>query len=77
MLRAMESALAGKDFILGDRFSMADVIFGGTIRFMLRFKMLEATPVFSAYSERLGARPALQRSEAKNLAIAKEHGLNM
>src|SRR6185295_8769702 len=76
MLRAMESAIGGRDFILGDRFSMADVIFGGTIRFMLRFKMLEPTPAFTAYSERLAARPALQRAEAKNLAIAKEHALN-
>jgi glutathione S-transferase len=76
MLRTMESALSGRDFVLGDRFSMADVIFGGTIRFMLRTKMLESKPAFAAYSERLGARPALQRAEAKNLAIAKEHGLN-
>ena len=76
MLRAMESALAGRDFLLGDRFSMADVIFGGTVRYMLRFKMLEPRPAFTAYDERLGARPALQRAEAKNLAIAKEHGLN-
>jgi glutathione S-transferase len=75
MLRAMESALSGRDFVLGDRFSMADVIFGGTIRFMLRFKTLESKPAFTAYSERLGARQALQRAEAKNLAIAKEHGL--
>jgi glutathione S-transferase len=76
MLRTMESAIAGRDFVLGDRFSMADVIFGGTIRFMLRFKMLEPKPAFTAYDERLGARPALQRAEARNLAIAKEHGLN-
>ncbi len=76
MLRTMESALAGGDYVLGDRFSMADVIFGGTLRFMLRFKMLEASPVFTAYSERLAARPALQRAEAKNQAVAKEHGLN-
>lgn len=76
MLRAIESALSHGQFLLGDRFSMADVIFGGTIRYMLRFKMLEAKPAFSAYGERLGARPALQRSDAKNLAIATEHGLN-
>ena len=54
---------------------MADTVFGGTLRFMLRFKMLEPKPAFTAYDERLGARPALQRAEAKNLAIAKEHGL--
>jgi glutathione S-transferase len=75
MVAAMESAIAGKSYILGERFSMADVVFGGTVRFMLRFKMLDPTPALTAYSERLGARPALQKSEAKNNAIAKEHGL--
>jgi glutathione S-transferase len=77
MLRAMESAVTGREFLLGDRFSMADVIFGGTVRFMLRFKMLEARPAFVAYSERLAARPALQRADARNLAVAKEHGVAM
>ncbi len=75
MLRAMESALAGREFLLGQQFSMADVIFGGTVRYMLRFKMLEARPAFVAYSDRLAARPALQRAEARNLAVANEHGL--
>lgn len=75
MIRAMEGALQGRDFLLGDRFTMADVIFGGTLRYMLRFKMLEATPTFSAYSDRLAARPALQRGEARNAKIAADHGL--
>jgi glutathione S-transferase len=77
MLRAMESAVSGREFLLGDQFSMADVIFGGTVRFMLRFNMLEARPAFVAYTERLAARPALQRADARNLAIAKEHGLQV
>jgi glutathione S-transferase len=76
MVAAMESAIAGRNYVLGDRFSMADVIFGGTLRYMLRFKMLEATPTFTAYSERLASRPALQRADARNAAIAKEHGLS-
>jgi glutathione S-transferase len=76
MLRAMESAVSGREYLLGDHFSMADVIFGGTLRYMLRFNMLETRPAFAAYSDRLGARPALQRAEARNLAVAKEHGLN-
>lgn len=75
MTAAMESAIAGKTYLLGERFTMADVIFGGTLRYMLLFKMLESTPTFAAYAERLATRPALQRSEAKNAAIAKEHGL--
>jgi glutathione S-transferase len=75
MLGAMERAVAGGAFILGDEFSMADVIFGATLRFMLSFKMVEARPAFTSYSERLAARPALQRAEARNLAICEEHGL--
>jgi glutathione S-transferase len=75
MIAAMESAIAGRSYVLGDRFSMADCVFGGTVRYMLRFKLLEATPTFTAYAERLSARPAAQRADAKNAQIVKEHGL--
>ena len=75
MISAMQSAIEGRSFVLGDRFSMADCVFGGTVRFMLRFKLLEPTPTFTAYAERLGARPAAQRADAKNAQTAKEHGL--
>lgn len=75
MLDAMESAVRKGDYILGDRFSMADVIFGGTLRFMLRFGMLDARPTFTEYAERIGARPACKAAEAKNDAIATEQGL--
>jgi len=75
MLQAIEFAIRGKDYLLGDSFSMADVIFGGTIRYMLRFKMLEPTPALTAYDERLAARPALQRAEARNNAVIQERGI--
>jgi glutathione S-transferase len=77
MLAAMESAVAGRSFLLGVSFSMADVVFGGTLRYMLAFKMLEPRPAFTAYVERLSARPALQRCEARNAAIREELGLKM
>ena len=54
---------------------MADAIFGGTLRYMLRVKMLEARPAFSAYVHRLAARPALQCADAKNDAVIDERGL--
>ena len=76
MQTAIERAIGSGPFLLGERFTMADVIFGGTLRYMLRFKMVDSTPTFDAYSERLAARPALQRAEARNAAIAAEHGLN-
>lgn len=75
MLRALDAAVTGRDFLLGSTFSMADVIFGSTVRFMLKFKMLEGSPAVLAYSERLGARPALHRADAINAKISAEHGL--
>ena len=75
MIEAIESAIANRDFILGETFSMADVIFGGTLRYMLRFKMLDPRPSITAYAERLGARPALLRADARNAQVIEEHGL--
>ncbi len=75
MIRTMEFALEGRNFILGDTFSMADVIFGATLRFMLNFEMVEPRASFVAYAERLALRPALHKAEARNAAILEEHGI--
>lgn len=74
MLSAIERAVA-KGFLLGDTFSMADVIFGGTVRYMVMFKMLEPRPAFSAYTERLVSRPAYLRAEARNAEVRDARGL--
>lgn len=75
MVNAIEFALSDRQFLLGSSFSMADVIFGGTLRYMLLFKMLEPRPTFTAYVERLAARPALQRADARNAEVIRERGL--
>lgn len=75
MLTAIETAIGDGPFLLGEDFSMADVIFGGTIRYMLTFDMLEPRAAFTAYAERLSTRPALQRAEAKNAAVQKQQGI--
>jgi glutathione S-transferase len=75
MLAATEGAIAKGPFLLGGDFSMADVVFGGLLRFLMQFKQVEPTPTFTAYVERLNARPAFQRAEARNQAMRKELGL--
>jgi glutathione S-transferase len=75
MLNATEAAVGAGPWLLGDRFTMADVILGGTLRFMLTFKMIEPRSAFTDYVQRLDARPAFQRSVARNAAVAAEHGL--
>lgn len=71
MLAALETALAG-DYVLGEQFTMADCVLGGTLRYMLRFKMIEPRERFVAYAERLNQRPASQRAEAINAKVAAE-----
>jgi glutathione S-transferase len=75
VLDSIESAIGDGPYLLGERFSMADVIFGGTVRYMLAFKMLDPRPSFERYVERLSARPASQAAQAKNTAMTAKHGL--
>jgi glutathione S-transferase len=75
MLTTLEHALSHGDFLLGARFSMVDMVLGGTLRFMLRFNMIEHRPAFLSYMERLNARPALQRADAINALEVETHGL--
>lgn len=75
ILAAIELALRTGPFLLGDMFSIADVVFGGTLRFMTRFGAMTASPAIAAYIARLDARPALQRADARNNEIAKAHGV--
>src|SRR6266481_4061268 len=57
----LEKALTPGPYILGDRFSAADVYIGSQIRFGLMMKSLEAKPVFETYAARLAERPAAKR----------------
>jgi glutathione S-transferase len=75
MIDAITAAITGREYLLGDRFTMADVIFGGTLRFMMRVGSLEKRALFTAYTDRLSARPASQRADARNAAVIQERGL--
>jgi glutathione S-transferase len=75
MVTATKSAVARGPYLLGEQFSMADTILGGTLRYMLMFKMMDPNPVFTDYVARLQARPAFQRAIERNAAVMAEHDL--
>ncbi|MEZ4321734.1 MAG: glutathione S-transferase family protein [Myxococcota bacterium] len=75
MLATCDHAIGEGPWLLGDRFTMADVCFGGTVGYMLQFGLIEKRERFVAYADRLEQREARQRSKAINERIAKEHGL--
>jgi len=61
-LDTAEAAVKGRDYILGDRFSAADVYFGSELGFFIQFGAIEPRPVFRAYIDRLMSRPAAVRA---------------
>ena len=62
----LSSVLAGRQYLLGDAFSAADISVGGTINFLMGFKIMNATPVFEDYVARITARPAFKRMMARD-----------
>src|ERR1700751_3301228 len=63
-------AVAKGPFLMGEQFTAADVIVGSTLRWGMMFKLLPERPEFVAYTNRLAARPALQRAEAQDKELA-------
>jgi glutathione S-transferase len=59
---ALEGAVAGRDYIVGDRFTAADVYCGSAIGWGLMFGTMEKRPAFEQYWARLSARPAAKRA---------------
>lgn len=75
MVATVDQAVQPGPWLLGDRFSIADCILGGTVRWMLRFDMIDGTDAIKAYAERLGQRPANQRAAKVNDDIVAERGI--
>lgn len=64
----LNAALTGRQYLLGDDFCAADIAIGGTINFMIMFKLMTETPVFKDYLARITARPAFRRYMEKDNA---------
>ena len=63
VLDVVERALEGRQFILGNEFSAADVMLGSTLAWAQMMSILDDTrPGIGGYLARLSARPAFQRA---------------
>jgi glutathione S-transferase len=63
-------AVEKSPYIMGEQFTAADVVIGSAVRWGTMFKLIPERDAFRPYAERLAARPALQRAEAKDKALA-------
>jgi glutathione S-transferase len=71
-VHALEGAVHPGPFILGERFSMADVLLAAQLGYSIMVKWMEPRPAFKAYLERCEARPAAKRINEQGMEyIAK------
>ena len=61
---AVEQALDGHEYLVGDRFSVADLVCGAVLIFAKGAGLSDELPNIEAYLERLEARPARGRATA-------------
>ncbi len=62
VMDVLEQAVSGGSFLVGDRFSAADVYLGSHLGFGMQFGMIEKRPAFEDYWSRMSSRPAAVRA---------------
>ncbi len=62
VMNTLESAVSGRDYLVGDRFTAADVYVGSQIGWGMMFGTIEKRPAFERYFQRISARPAAIRA---------------
>jgi glutathione S-transferase len=59
-------------YLLGERFTAADVLWGGALHWMTLFKIMPETRAVRAYIDRVVTRPAIERAAAKDVEYAAQ-----
>ena len=73
VIASVIEALRTGPYLLGERFSAADVLWGGALGWMLQFGLVAPDPVLTAYVERVRGRPASRAVAEADAQLAKEH----
>jgi glutathione S-transferase len=71
MLGALTQQLRKGPYLLGERFSAADVLWASALGWTTAFKLVPELPEIAAYMERVNSRPAMMRAKALDQALAE------
>jgi glutathione S-transferase len=69
-LKTLTDQLATGPWLLGDRFTAADVLWGTALTWTTGFKLVPALPVIQSYIDRWNARPSVARVKARDAELA-------
>jgi len=70
VMKTLAEQLGAGPFILGDRFTAADVLWGTGLSWTIAFQLVPALTVFTDYVSRINARPGVARARARDAALA-------
>lgn len=71
-LRTLVDQLGRGPFLLGERFSAADVLWGPALRWITMFGLVAELPVIKAYVERVTAMPAFAKASEIDAGLLKQ-----
>ncbi|QRP63949.1 glutathione S-transferase family protein [Rhodanobacter sp. FDAARGOS 1247] len=74
MLKTVVDQLEKGPYLLGERFSAADVLWGTALNWTTLFKLVPELPVIRAYIGRVLARPGVQRAAALDAELVAAQG---
>lgn len=73
VLGAIDGALAGREYLAGEKFSAADVYVGSHLSWGMMFGTVDKRPAFESYVARLHDRPAAKRATEIDDKLAETH----
>jgi glutathione S-transferase len=74
MLATLTRQLRAGPYLLGERFSAADVLWGTALGWITMFKLVPELPEIMAYIDRVSSRPAARRAAAADAQLAAAQG---
>jgi glutathione S-transferase len=74
MLATLTAQLRAGPYLLGERFSAADVLWGSSLVWATMFKLVPELPEIMAYIDRVSSRPAARRAAEADAALAAAQG---
>jgi glutathione S-transferase len=72
MLNTLVAQLAKGPYLLGEKFTAADVLWGTSLTWTTGFKLVPELPEITAYLQRVTSRPAFAWAKAKDAELAAE-----
>lgn len=69
MLSTVTDQLARGPYMLGEKFSAVDVLWGTALGWITQFGLIPATPLIQAYIDRINARPSVLKVRQQDAAL--------